>query len=273
MQHLLILGALGRLSLVLIVHYTLNKMVIFIQHLLDGGGRDLPLAPLPRGCERHRHVATEPAIGESGTLRGPRSWGPDARLPGRSTSPRAAGEEAPGPRPPPTQSGCARSCRSGQGVWKAPRGRYGSSPAPRRRPPGCLSPHAAGPPPRVRAPMVAPRRPPPPGRSGNGPAAAGGSRPAALSQETRGPPAKLPPTAPATLWGRASVLGVPGRRVSGASAGSAPRTRIRWFKWLPALHVRTSESLARSPSLAEQLKGTRPAAYLGIVPSHTCGST
>lgn len=49
-------------------------------HLLDGGGRDFALAPLPRGCERHRHVAAEPAISESRALQGPRSWGPDARL-------------------------------------------------------------------------------------------------------------------------------------------------------------------------------------------------
>lgn len=49
-------------------------------HLLDGGGRDLALAPLSRGRERHRHVAAEPAISESRALQGPRSWGPDARL-------------------------------------------------------------------------------------------------------------------------------------------------------------------------------------------------
>lgn len=50
MQYLLILRALRGLPFVLIVHYTLNKMVVFIQHLLDGGGRDFALAPLPRGC-------------------------------------------------------------------------------------------------------------------------------------------------------------------------------------------------------------------------------
>lgn len=37
MQYLLILRALRGLPFVLIVHYTLNKMVVFIQHLLDGG--------------------------------------------------------------------------------------------------------------------------------------------------------------------------------------------------------------------------------------------
>ncbi|MEJ1288945.1 hypothetical protein NN561_019982 [Cricetulus griseus] len=126
--------------------------------------------------------------------------------------------------------------------------------------------------------MVAPRRPPPPGRSGNGPAAAGGSRPAALSQETRGPPAKLSPTAPATLWGRAAVLGLPGcRREGKGTTGTQKRLpaqhRERGFAGLNGSLRSTCAPRSSSPSLAEQLKGTRPSAYLGIVPSHTCGST
>lgn len=179
-------------------------------HLLDGGGRDLPLAPLPRCCERHRHVATEPAIGESGALRGPRSWGPDARLPGRPTSARAEGGRG------------SRAARiAGQARLSAepqlPARRLRSSSRPELLeprapppPPARLSWPAFGRHPRARALMVAPRRPPPPGRSGNGPAAAGGSGPAALSQETRGPPAKLSPTAPATLRGRGGCPESPG---------------------------------------------------------------
>lgn len=34
-------------------------------HLLNRGGSDLPLASLPRGCERHRHVASVTTTGKS----------------------------------------------------------------------------------------------------------------------------------------------------------------------------------------------------------------
>lgn len=38
-------------------------------HLLNRGGSDLPLASLPRGRERYRHVAAVTTIGKSGALR------------------------------------------------------------------------------------------------------------------------------------------------------------------------------------------------------------
>lgn len=44
-------------------------MVIFIQHLLNRSGSDLPLASLPRGCERNRHVAAVTTTGKSRALR------------------------------------------------------------------------------------------------------------------------------------------------------------------------------------------------------------
>lgn len=69
MQHLLILRTLRGLSFILIVHYTLNKMVVFIQHLLNRSGSDLPLASLPRGRECHGHVAAVTTIGKSRALR------------------------------------------------------------------------------------------------------------------------------------------------------------------------------------------------------------
>lgn len=81
-------------------------------HLLDGGGRDLALAPLPRGCERYRHVAAEPAISESPSAPGTAELGARRPPPGSPTLARAVGEDAPGPRASLAGSALTRSCGS-----------------------------------------------------------------------------------------------------------------------------------------------------------------
>jgi hypothetical protein len=55
MEELLVLGALSCLALALVVQDALDKVVVLIQHLLDGLLRDFPFASRPRGCEGHGH--------------------------------------------------------------------------------------------------------------------------------------------------------------------------------------------------------------------------
>lgn len=116
-----------------------------------------------------------------------------------------------------------------------------------------LSPRALQPHPRVPALMVAPRRPPPPGRSGNGPATTGGSGWAALSQETRGPPATLTPNCALDPPGEEAR---PGRspeekRTVGTQERLPGQHRERRFASLNGSQSSTCAPWsARSPSLA-----------------------
>lgn len=106
--------------------------------------------------------------------------------------------------------------------------------------------------PRVPALMVAPRRPPLPGRSGNGPATAGGSGWAALSQETRGPPATLPQLCPRPSGEEARPGGRPeGKRTVGAPERLPGQHRERGFASLNgSLRSTCAPRSARSSSLA-----------------------
>lgn len=102
-------------------------------HLLDGGGRDLPFAPLPRGCERHRHVAAEPATGESRALRGAARLGARRPPPGQSHLIARGGGGCSGAACIAGQAGSARSCSSQPGTRLEGRGgQCGSSPESRR---------------------------------------------------------------------------------------------------------------------------------------------